>query len=197
MPGQQREASADYAQATRLLTQLRTVARQLPGTLDPGSIAERLLDEIRAVAPADRSAVLIGSGGGRLVVFCADRHGRHTARRLGNLARQGRPDRRGLAVAAAADLRQLGHPYSRQRRRDVDGAAAGHWRTHRRSGVVAEADRARAFDSSMVSAAATVAASSVLRLETALLFDDVRSLATTEERQRLAREIHDGVHRSW
>ena len=32
-----------------------------------------------------------------------------------------------------------------------------------------------------------------IRLETALLVDDVRSLATTEERNRLARDIHDGV----
>ena len=32
-----------------------------------------------------------------------------------------------------------------------------------------------------------------LRLDTALVFDEVRSLATLEERQRLAREIHDGV----
>jgi signal transduction histidine kinase len=32
-----------------------------------------------------------------------------------------------------------------------------------------------------------------LRLESAVLFNDVRSLATVEERQRLAREIHDGV----
>jgi signal transduction histidine kinase len=32
-----------------------------------------------------------------------------------------------------------------------------------------------------------------VRLEAALLFDEVRSLATAEERQRLAREIHDGV----
>jgi signal transduction histidine kinase len=32
-----------------------------------------------------------------------------------------------------------------------------------------------------------------LRLDTALLFDEVRSLATTEERNRLARDIHDGV----
>jgi signal transduction histidine kinase len=31
------------------------------------------------------------------------------------------------------------------------------------------------------------------RLDTALLFDEVRSLATTEERRRVAREIHDGV----
>jgi len=32
-----------------------------------------------------------------------------------------------------------------------------------------------------------------LRLETALLFDDVRDLATAEERRRVAREIHDGI----
>ena len=32
-----------------------------------------------------------------------------------------------------------------------------------------------------------------LRLETGLLFDSIRELATTEERRRLAREIHDGI----
>jgi len=32
-----------------------------------------------------------------------------------------------------------------------------------------------------------------LRLDAALVFDEVRSLATLEERQRIAREIHDGV----
>jgi signal transduction histidine kinase len=32
-----------------------------------------------------------------------------------------------------------------------------------------------------------------LRLETALLFSEVRNLATAEERRRLAREIHDGI----
>ncbi len=32
-----------------------------------------------------------------------------------------------------------------------------------------------------------------IRLDTALLLDGVRSLATTEERNRLARDIHDGV----
>lgn len=33
----------------------------------------------------------------------------------------------------------------------------------------------------------------VLRLDTALLFDDVRLMATAEERNRIAREMHDGV----
>lgn len=32
-----------------------------------------------------------------------------------------------------------------------------------------------------------------VRLDTAVLFDDVRSLATSEERNRIAREMHDGV----
>ncbi len=32
-----------------------------------------------------------------------------------------------------------------------------------------------------------------LRLDTALLFSEVRTIATTDERRRLAREIHDGI----
>ena len=42
-------------------------------------------------------------------------------------------------------------------------------------------------------AAQEVADEFVLRLDTAVLFDDVRLIATAEERNRLAREMHDGV----
>jgi signal transduction histidine kinase len=38
-----------------------------------------------------------------------------------------------------------------------------------------------------------VVAEAALRLETAMLFDEVRGVATAEERRRLAREIHDGI----
>src|SRR5213076_1345452 len=66
----QRDRPQPYAEATRLLTQLRTVARQLPGaTLDPGGIAEHLIEEVRSVARVDRCVVLVASGGGRLVVL--------------------------------------------------------------------------------------------------------------------------------
>ena len=56
-----------------------------------------------------------------------------------------------------------------------------------------EADVAGAYPPTVIERVAALAAPAALRLEVALLFDDVRSLATNEERQRLAREIHDGV----
>jgi signal transduction histidine kinase len=59
--------------------------------------------------------------------------------------------------------------------------------------IALETDTAGAYPLLLVSAVVAVAAPAALRLEAALLFDEVRSLATSEERQRLAREIHDGV----
>ena len=41
--------------------------------------------------------------------------------------------------------------------------------------------------------AQAVADEFALRLDTAVLFDEVRRLATAEERKRIAREMHDGV----
>jgi signal transduction histidine kinase len=59
--------------------------------------------------------------------------------------------------------------------------------------VAIETDAAAAYPPAMVAQVRAVTAPAALRLEAALLFDEVRSLATNEERQRLAREIHDGV----
>ncbi|GAA2627571.1 hypothetical protein Adu01nite_58290 [Paractinoplanes durhamensis] len=179
-----------YAEATRLLTQLRSVARSLPGaTLDPGGISEHLLEELRLVAPGDRAAVLSTSGGGRLVVLAQTGAERvdwettldsdsaiaeawatqqpQTASRS-----QARSHRRGevssLVVPLVAGVRTIGL-------------------------VILEADVSSAYPSSIVFDVTGVTEPAAIRLEAALLFDDVRSLATNEERQRLAREIHDGV----
>jgi signal transduction histidine kinase len=186
------EAPQPYAEATRLLTQLRSVARQLPGaTLDPGGLAEHLLDEVRAVAPATRAAVLSTSGGGRLVVLAQKGAERvdweteldtesaiadawatqqpHTASR--SQARSARPpgaEVSALIVPLVAGVRTVGL-------------------------IAMETDAANAYPPVVIGRVGAVAAPAALRLEAALLFDEVRSLATTEERQRLAREIHDGV----
>lgn len=177
-----------YAEATRLLTQLRTVARQLPGTLDPGGIAERLLDEVRGVAPADRAAVFTG-GGGRLVVLAQsgpDRVDWETSLDADTplseawASQQPQTTHRSLArTAPAGDTSALALPL-------VTGVRTVGM-------VVLESDRPGAYPPSVVLAARERVSQGALRLETALLFDEVRSLATTEERQRLAREIHDGV----
>jgi signal transduction histidine kinase len=193
----QREVSArnerpqPYAEATRLLTQLRSVARQLPGaTLDPGGISEHLLDELRQVARADRAAVLSASGGGRLVVLAQSGVARvdwettldadsaiadawasqqpQTANRSQARSRPGDGDVSALVVPLVAGLRTVGL-------------------------VALEADISSAYPPYVVTRVTALAAPAALRLEAALLFDEVRSLATNEERQRLAREIHDGV----
>ncbi|MEH0844101.1 histidine kinase [Micromonospora sp. CPCC 205711] len=179
-----------YAEATRLLTQLRTVARQLPGaTLDPGGIAEHLLEELRTVAPSTRAAVLSASGGGRLVV----------------LAQVG-VDRVDWETTLDADSAIADSWASQQ----PQTAARSQARSHRGGDVsalivplvagvrtiglvVIEADAAHAYPPPVVSRVTALTGPAALRLEAALLFDEVRSLATNEERQRLAREIHDGV----
>jgi signal transduction histidine kinase len=179
-----------YAEATRLLTQLRTVARQLPGaTLDPGGLSEHLIEAVRAIAPVDRAAVLSASGGGRLVVLAqmgaervdwetsldadsaiadawASQQPQVTTRSQSRTARPG--DVSTLVVPLVAGVRTIGL-------------------------ITMETDKPGAYSTSLVAQVAEAVSATALRMEAALLFDDVRSIATNEERQRLAREIHDGV----
>jgi signal transduction histidine kinase len=184
------EKPQPYAEATRLLTQLRSVARQLPGaTLDPGGISEHLLEELRTVARLDRGAVLSASGGGRLVV----------------LAQVGveRVDWETTldADSAIADAWASQQPQTapRSQTRTHPGGEVSALVVPLVAGVrtvglvVAEADAAGVYPPEVTDRVTGLTRPAALRLEAALLFDEVRSLATNEERQRLAREIHDGV----
>jgi signal transduction histidine kinase len=182
-----------YAEATRLLTQLRTVARHLPGgTLDPGGIAMHLLDEVREAVGSDRAAVFGASGGGRLVVLAqvgVERVDWETS-----------VD----SDSAVADAWATQQPQTSARSLSRSRAAAGTGEVSalvvplmagvRTIGLLAvETDHAGAYPPQVVAKVTQLAGPTALRLEAALLFDEVRTLATSEERQRLAREIHDGV----
>ncbi len=193
---QARREPQPYVEATRLLTQLRTVARQLPGaTLDPGGIAEHLLEEVRTMAKTDRSAVLTAGGGGRLMVLAqaglaADGGERHDWETVLDTDSA-------IAEAWASQLPQTssrsqvrGTPRDREVSALVVPLVAG----VRTVGLaVLEHDGAGGFPPAALARVRAAADQAALRLEAALLFDEVRSLATNEERQRLAREIHDGV----
>ncbi|MGN9775578.1 sensor histidine kinase [Micromonospora sp. H33] len=179
-----------YAEATRLLTQLRTVARQLPGaTLDPGGISEHLLEELRAVARADRAAVLSASGGGRLVVLAqsgVDRVDWETTLDADSAIADAWASQQPQTAARSQARSHTG--------REVSALIVPLVAGVRTVGlVVLEADAAHAYPPDVVSRVTALTSPAALRLEAALLFDEVRSLATNEERQRLAREIHDGV----
>ncbi|HLU33859.1 MAG TPA: GAF domain-containing sensor histidine kinase [Natronosporangium sp.] len=179
-----------YAEATRLLTQLRSVARQLPGaTLDPGGIAEHLLDEVRARVPADRAAVLATSGGGRLVVLA----------QAGAQRVDWETELDADSAIADAWASQQPQTESRSQTRTHGGDEVSALVLPLVSGVrtiglvAVECDSAGAYPPPVVDRVRSFTAPAALRLEAALLFDEVRSLATNEERQRLAREIHDGI----
>ncbi len=184
------ERPQPYAEATRLLTQLRSVARQLPGaTLDPRGLAEHLLDEVREVAPTNRAAVLSAGGGSHLMVLAQSG--------VDHIDWETSLDQdTAIADAWASQQPQLANRTQARTRPpgDVSALVVPLLAGVRTVGLLAiEADRPAAYPLPVRERVAALAAPAALRLEAALLFDEVRALATNEERQRLAREIHDGV----
>jgi signal transduction histidine kinase len=175
-----------YAAAYRLITQLRTVSRQLSGGLDAVSIAQSMLQSLRATAPFECGVVYTRTRGGRLVP----------------LAFEG-CERVDWDASLSGDS-LFGEVWSTQQpmtRNTSFGGEPGTWSAViplriglRTFGVVA---LERRDDGAVTSAdlrnSMSIVDEAALRLETAVLFNEVRSIATAEERHRLAREIHDGI----
>ncbi len=172
-----------YAAAYRLISQLRLVARQLSGGLDPVSLGQQMLEQVNRQAPFDRGGVYVRSSGGRLspVTFLgADRLEWDVDSALFDEA---------WASSTAMRSSQALTPGT------TGCSAVLPLRIGLRTfGLIAiERSLGAPFEQSQLAAAEAVLEELGLRLETALLFSEVRSLATAEERRRLAREIHDGI----
>jgi len=171
-----------YASAYRLISQLRLVSRQLSGGLDPVTLAQQMLENVRRETPFDRGAVYVRSTGSRpspVAFLGADRLDWDVEGPLFD-----------EAWAASSPMRSA---------RALTPGSTG-WSAVlplriglRTFGLVALERSDAAFDPVQVTAAESILEELGLRLETALLFSEVRSLATAEERRRLAREIHDGI----
>ena len=172
----------NYESARQLLTQLRAVARRLSAGLDSDGMAAQLMvtmhehldDSYAAVFVKMRGSVLVPLGyrgiGGASAAASQRPHGRALLGRHGAVHRRravrkprGSSPGRPPAARRAPDDR---------RGRVVLGATG-------RGGRLAALMREVEGHS--------------LRLDTALVFDEIRSMATADERQRLAREIHDGI----
>ncbi len=161
-----------YADAHRLLSELHVVARQLSLGLDPTTLAAALADELREIVPGADPTVLVKSGGSRFVPLVGDVPA-------------------SFAESVTLDA-WLGAETIRRTRQGVTVAALPVLMGARVVAVVVLAGSGPIADDAL-ELATTVVGQAGPRLASALLFDDVRRLATVDERMRLAREIHDGI----
>jgi signal transduction histidine kinase len=194
------DQNRSYEAAYELLSQLRTVSRQLVGGLDPISLAQGLLQTLHTELPFDRAAVFVRTEGGRLVPLALE--GASVLDWDTSLAEDTPLGRAWLASGPTSAAEPLGE------RRSAPSEPVGAHTVlplrmgSRTFGLVALETRQRppvgragsvAADPRQVAPAMRIVDETALRLETALLFGEVRSIATSEERRRLAREIHDGI----
>jgi signal transduction histidine kinase len=179
------EGTATYAEVNRLLLQLRDAARHLPGSLDEVTIAQTLLQTMREGTRFSRAGVAAVSAGKRLVPLA--RLGTTAADLSVELAEGSVWDRawREL-VPAAAPTSLSGSPHAFCL---VLPVAVGD-----RLVALVGVERTEApFGQSEVNRCFAAASAAAPGLDTASLFAEVRTIATAEERRRLAREIHDGI----
>ena len=180
-----------YAEARRLLSQLRAVTRGLEGSLDPGTVAQTLMDDCGEVGQAQHGAVLLHVGGDQLVPLAL--HGYQRVPWRADLAADGPITRAWLS----------GAPFVDRRLPDTGGGGVRSGSTllilpivvgESRVGVVALEWRADGeYSPDLLPSLVEAVERHALPLETAALFDELRIGAATEERSRLAREMHDGI----
>ena len=170
-----------YEIAHRLLAQLRAVSPQLSSGLDTTTLAHQMLEGAADVLGAARASVLVRGNEGPL-------RGLATIRDSFDENLEDDP-----AVATCLQKRK---PVV-FRREPSDKLMAVRTvlplRVASRVIGVLAADGPNAPDRSTRRRLQAHIDELSLRVESALLFDDLRSTATVEERHRLAREIHDGI----
>jgi signal transduction histidine kinase len=165
-------AEPAYADAHRLLSELHVVARQLSLGLEPQTLAAALAEDVTSVVTGVRATVLVRSSGGRLVPLVGQTPTPFAESVL-------------LDAWLAADL-------VRRSRNGVTVAALPVLMGERVVAVVVLTG-ACGLDDDQLAGCRKLVSQAGTRLASALLFDDVRRLATDDERLRLAREIHDGI----
>jgi len=170
--GQSTSPDPAYADAHRLLSELHVVARQLDLGLDPPTLATALVDELRGLVPAADPTVLVKSGSARFVPIVGDVPSP-------------------LAESVMLDA-WVSSGTIRRSRHGATVAALPVLMGARVVAVVVLTTQGAIGDDELERCRKAIASAGP-RLASALLFDDVRHLATADERMRLAREIHDGI----
>jgi signal transduction histidine kinase len=179
-----------YAEALRLLDELRAVTRGLPGSLDPGTVAGAVLEDCATHLPHRYGAVLLTFGHNDRLVPIALRGTRRVPWRP-SLTDDGPFRAAWESAAVVEDVRPRDEAVGRRRGSVLRVFPVCHG--ERRIGLVAlESDSADTPPNALQRVQGVVDGAA-LPLETAALFDELRMSAAAEERSRLAREMHDGI----
>jgi signal transduction histidine kinase len=159
-------------EAHRLMAQLHAVSQELAGGLDSASAGDAMVREIMVSGAASRVVLFVESQDGGLSFLAADEDLLPTEEEL----------------AAANRARK-----SRRIKTEDAGTVFPVRVGEHGVGVLLVAAAPTVSASALERAVTPIIETHSVPLDTALLFDEVREVATTEERQRLARDIHDGV----
>lgn len=183
-----------YAAARTLLTALRDVTRRLPEGLEEPVLARVTLDTIAEILPHDDAAVYLRTRSGATVAAAGSEHAvpwvpRWDRGLWAQAAEAGTAVQRpgpfdGMALISEWPLTSPDHLASAVIPLRLEGTPIGVVAVQRQGPLWPIEDLARAQRE--VDTAA-------LRLDAARLFDEIRDLATTTERHRMSREIHDGI----
>lgn len=178
------DTAGAYRQARELLSELNELSGRLDGGLDPASMAGAILDEVSAAVPIHHSIVLIERDGALLPL----------AERITDEPTDSAvtSDETTILTALAEQARRSGQTVVTAGRFAVALSSAG-TRTGVLAGRVLAEDQAHLPTPEECERLAARLEPSVLRLDTAQLFVAFRDSAMAEERQRLAREMHDGM----
>ncbi|MCW2759466.1 MAG: two-component sensor histidine kinase [Nocardioidaceae bacterium] len=171
-PGQE-IGDASYRDAIGLIQQLDALSGKLTSGLDPVTLAEELMSEAEVQLPVEQAAVFTRDKNGtiaplRYSTFSAPTTFGGLDDFVENCWRSDRPLLR--VTTAGLPLRSGSRPVG-----------------------VMVLELTRAVDQRTLLKFQHSLAGGALQLQAALLFDNVRAHATSEERNRLAREVHDGV----
>ena len=165
---------ASYVDAHRLLSELEPVSRRLSLGLDPSTVAAALREDLCTLAGTSTGCVIVRTDGGRFVALAGE-------------APAGADDARLAGIWSGADavtpepggqsllwlhVTMADEPVALAVLSDM----GGDWRP-----------------GSLLRRLRPIAGQAGPRLASALLFEEVRQLATVDERHRLAREIHDSI----
>ena len=176
------EADTSYESARQLLTQLRTVTRRLSAGLDSEGMAAALMETMHERLEDSFDAVFVKMQDSLLVPLAYRGLGAQQLLAPNDpLVERCWTDQTPVQGVAPAGRREARH-------RVVLPLRVG----SRMIGVAVSSSPEAAAPETVAELMAEVDAHSV-RLDTALVFDEIRTMATADERQRLAREIHDGI----